>query len=367
MSTRAEATARNQTLINSFTATQEGFTRTAKASAFAAAQRATNDMNSIRNGIDVVQSQFSSRGLSQTVIDAQQRLSEKYGIPTFDVKGFISTVPLTRDVDLSINVGTGALTQSAFRRSIEVLTKSAQGQFDPTGTINTAIFAPIQEFIDDILGSASLADLTPEELEKIASIDRSIANWRNQLARTAKRPDLRRSITLAINKLIAEKNAILTQSKLLTRFTEEVEKVTASLQALIIADNFTIELRAEAEQLFTRTNLLLNEIAKRSVKVPRDALIDLGQKTRILRQRFAEPIIKQQDKVNNDINLLESFLGLGAILAGPFEFLASAFESAFNPTTEQIIEREIKTAQANLQAIKAFKEMGLIPTSGGTK
>ena len=37
---------------------------------------------------------------------AQQALSEKYGIPTFNVKGFLSTVPQTRPVsDINVNSG----------------------------------------------------------------------------------------------------------------------------------------------------------------------------------------------------------------------------------------------------------------------
>ena len=39
---------------------------------------------------------------------AQQALSEKYGIATFDLQGKVSTIPLTRPLNTSINVGTGS-------------------------------------------------------------------------------------------------------------------------------------------------------------------------------------------------------------------------------------------------------------------
>ena len=39
---------------------------------------------------------------------AQQALSEKYGIATFDIKGNVSSIPLTRPLNTSINVGTGS-------------------------------------------------------------------------------------------------------------------------------------------------------------------------------------------------------------------------------------------------------------------
>lgn len=44
--------------------------------------------------------------ISEAVRKLQQALSEKYGIPTFDLKGNISTVPQTRPAS-GINVGTG--------------------------------------------------------------------------------------------------------------------------------------------------------------------------------------------------------------------------------------------------------------------
>ena len=44
--------------------------------------------------------------LSEAVIKAQQKLSEKFGIPTFGLKGEISTVPTTKLIG-PINVGVG--------------------------------------------------------------------------------------------------------------------------------------------------------------------------------------------------------------------------------------------------------------------
>ena len=47
--------------------------------------------------------------LSEATIKAQQALSEKFGIPTFNLTGGISTVPVTRTLS-TINVGTGMFT-----------------------------------------------------------------------------------------------------------------------------------------------------------------------------------------------------------------------------------------------------------------
>ena len=46
--------------------------------------------------------------LSAAVIKMQQQLSEKFGIPTFDLKGKVSTIPLTRPLNTDINVNTGS-------------------------------------------------------------------------------------------------------------------------------------------------------------------------------------------------------------------------------------------------------------------
>lgn len=46
--------------------------------------------------------------LSAGVIRMQQELSEKFGIPTFDLSGKVSTIPQTRPLNTSINVNTGS-------------------------------------------------------------------------------------------------------------------------------------------------------------------------------------------------------------------------------------------------------------------
>ena len=46
-------------------------------------------------------------GLHPSVIAAQQALSEKYGIATFDLQGKVNTIPLTRSFS-GINFGTGS-------------------------------------------------------------------------------------------------------------------------------------------------------------------------------------------------------------------------------------------------------------------
>lgn len=46
--------------------------------------------------------------LSAATIAAQQALSEKYGVATFNLQGQVNTIPITRPYNTSINIGSGS-------------------------------------------------------------------------------------------------------------------------------------------------------------------------------------------------------------------------------------------------------------------
>ena len=52
--------------------------------------------------------QYNINSLGDPAIKAAQALSEKFGIATFDLKGKVNTIPLTRPYDPRINIGTGS-------------------------------------------------------------------------------------------------------------------------------------------------------------------------------------------------------------------------------------------------------------------
>ena len=58
----------------------------------------------------------NARTLPRSVVAAQQALSEKFGIPTFDIQGKVSTIPRTVPLNTMINVGVGStgLQQNVF-------------------------------------------------------------------------------------------------------------------------------------------------------------------------------------------------------------------------------------------------------------
>ena len=75
--------------------------------------------------------------LSAAVIKMQQTLSEKFGIPTFDLTGKVSTIPLTRPLNTDINVNTGStgLSVKAFNDLLKKFTPTEA--LIPTKTVFT--------------------------------------------------------------------------------------------------------------------------------------------------------------------------------------------------------------------------------------
>lgn len=73
--------------------------------------------------------------LGDAAIKAAQALSEKFGIPTFNLYGGIQTVPTTRPSDPTINVGSGStgLSIQSFNALISAL--SPQQALVPTRTV----------------------------------------------------------------------------------------------------------------------------------------------------------------------------------------------------------------------------------------
>ncbi len=76
--------------------------------------------------------------LSAATLKAQQALSEKFGIATFTTTGQVSTIPQTRPLDVSINVGSGStgLSSSVLNQFLAKI--SPQTAIIPTQTVVTS-------------------------------------------------------------------------------------------------------------------------------------------------------------------------------------------------------------------------------------
>ena len=75
--------------------------------------------------------------IGDAALKAAQALSEKFGIATFDLKGKVNTIPLTRPYDTRINIGTGStgLTSQSLNEYLAKL--SPPKALVPTRTIVT--------------------------------------------------------------------------------------------------------------------------------------------------------------------------------------------------------------------------------------
>ena len=89
-----------------------------------ASQNILSAYNSYKANSTVKSTPTKTPTLSNIVIKMQQALSEKFGIPTFDLQGKVSTLPTTRPLNTDINVNTGStgLTVSAFNDLLKKFT-----------------------------------------------------------------------------------------------------------------------------------------------------------------------------------------------------------------------------------------------------
>lgn len=104
--------------------------------------------------------------MSQKAIKAQQDLSNKFGIPTFNKSGGISTVPTSGKINTKINVGLGSFkTTSSLNRAVQAKISSqtaSKKPIDNKKTISTpaskpsSVFTPTQPKIPAILSKATI-------------------------------------------------------------------------------------------------------------------------------------------------------------------------------------------------------------------
>ena len=79
--------------------------------------------------------------LSAGTIKAQQALSEKFGIPTFNLTGGLSTVPTTRPVS-AINVGVGGFFNETSATLTAKINNAVTTLRSVGGNIGSTIFTP---------------------------------------------------------------------------------------------------------------------------------------------------------------------------------------------------------------------------------
>lgn len=318
----------------------------------AAAQTQPKTPKAISTKINIVQTALSNRNVSDALKRAQQALSEKYGIPTFDPQGFISTVPTTRPIDTSINVGTGALTQSAFSESVRILTEQAQ---IPTASSGGGIVDFIGKSINDFFDSVfkTTPENLPDEIKaKLADIDneilvnnRAIQGISEKYSDALNRFNNAKSVDMyqdtlriiasesaqyntAISRLLKQKDDILLKYKIDTEINSKISQMIADLEALRTIPNMTAEIKAQIKEKLSESSALIERILLENLDVSKDLLKSLQSKMSVLAEKYNEQITVIHDDMKNNIDvgkeLLEFFGGVSKTISDlAFDFVDS--------------------------------------------
>ena len=337
MSARERATRRNQIKINAVVADFK-----ARKERQAAARKS--------------QVSFSSSGLGAKTIAAQQRLSEQFGIPTFDVEGNISTLPQTRAIDNSINVGTGRFSRQTFNQSIENLLGITQDNFAP--------IAPLVGFTQtssDILFTSYFTckppkNLTQSDVDNKNDIRRQLESAKEQLRIVRSRParsrtdkSARVSLPSKISRLRQKVQFFDCQSNSQVRAKAKLDEDVIILEKLIMKDPLTDEIKVRIKDAAEQVNVTLTNIAKFGVKITTQALLEVGEVMNAAKNRLRQ---KVETEIDNSINIsdgiIDFFKPATDIIGGGLSIVVESLMELFTLTPEKVLEKyqiEIEGAQ----------------------
>ena len=343
-------------------------------------------------GTNIVQSTLGKSGLGAKAIAAAQALSEKFGIVTFDVEGNIATVPETRDIDPTIFVGTGRFTDSAFKKSIQVL----QGKSDPIATfgdtVNETILKPIIKGFTDLFGSRNIADLPEEQQIRVKDIDTMLEMLKAQLKpvppckyvedRSFYLSGLRqsrghedcseKSAAVAFNETIhaqidileSEREGIFKFYVVLAGFEKKVIDQAEILTRLVKENPLTATLKAEIGAEIQTASALLQEIISKQIEVSNEDMKRLQLAMNAGAARMSEQVSGSANVLDQlGTNLVNNITGvggllddLGGIIDAITKGIASSFDKIFNPSVEDILEKQKKMHEYQITEYAKFIE-----------
>lgn len=311
--------------------------------------------------INTVQTTLANAGLGERTKKAQQELSDKYGIPTFDVKGFISTVPASGEINKDINVGTGALTPSAFQKSLEVLIRNQQqsGGSGGAGAL-AAITAPITTLIDILLPKTDYSDLTDDQKKQIATLDAEIAKWTAEAERLGTEASRNAGIYQQFLDAVAKrneftnaKNTILQKYRAANQIIKEIQEVQKKLLDLAKVTDITQQLKDDIQTTQQDASALIEKVLREGLEVPKSVITELNKAQLAANAKFKEEIKEAQKDTKENVDVIGGFLN-------QFNAFFNALNAIFNPPVEVMVEQQLKQGRAMKIAIQKAKSEGLI-------
>lgn len=303
--------------------------------------------NSVKNQVNTVQTQLESKGLGAATIKAQQELAEKFGIVTFDTTGAISTIPLTREIDTSIDVGTGKYTSQAFYDSVRVIKSQLTPPPEQVDFFSSYIAQPIEKFINDLFGVVSYEDLPPElqaqvdELQAKADTERRI---HESLRNDYNHYELYRGY-------LAQIDAIYKQFSVDTKVKDEVLNMTAKINELLKVPYFTPQLKTEATNEIKQASALLEKLITSGAEITQSLVNELTFGVQSLAFKLSEPTQQPASDLILDLGKI------GEDLLGGAQQTFTDLGKFFFPETDQIVEQIKREIEAQMKLIPYLRSL----------
>lgn len=289
-----------------------------------AAQTRIKTTASIKPKIDTVQTKLSNDSrIGEATRKAQQALSEKYGIPTFDTQGFISTIPTTRPIDVNINVGTGAFTETAFQKSITSLINQTQSNTNPISNFVNTITNGINSIIDTIMPKLDLSDLTEEQQQKVKDIDEQIKQLNidfrdhQEGASRGNFADIVQGnkITSKIDELERSKTELLRRYRVSNELLKEINLQIEKLETLSQTQVVTKEIKDTVNREVQRASELIEQKLREQADIKKEVITRL-QTAMLDSIKLLKVVIKEEqdevkEKIKTDFDLWKTLSNLG--------------------------------------------------------
>lgn len=278
--------------------------------ATAAAQRKVSTSASIKPKVDTLQTKLSNDNrIGDATRKAQQALSEKYGIPTFDTQGFISTVPQTRPIDTNINVGTGAFTKDAFNRSISYLTSQVQQNISGGGAgfIDT-IGGAITSIIDTLFPKQDLSDLTEEQKakikdfdDKIAALTRDLEHHRRNLAGGLDSTFAYQEVRQKIEELERGKTELLRRYRMSNTLLKSINEQIDLLNKLAKTEIVTKAIKDEVSRELQNASALIEQKLQQNLEISKEVITNLNKSMLAAADILKVTVKEEQEEVREQI------------------------------------------------------------------
>lgn len=289
-----------------------------------AAQARVSSTTTLTTKVDTLQTKLSNdNSIGAKTKAAQQALSEKYGIPTFDTKGFISTVPTTRPLDTSINVGTGALTANAYNQSLTYLIQQAQAPINGgVGGFIDTIGRGISGVIDYFFPKTDVSDLTDEQKAKIKDFDTQIESLTKQREAFLAQAGLNSeyairagNLSQKIDELEKGKNDVLRRYRLSNELLKEIKSQIEVLTNLSKTGVVTAALKTTIDEEIQKASALIETKLRENLDITQETITQL-QKAMLAAIEIKKIPIKEeqeqiQQKIQDDFDLWKTIQNMG--------------------------------------------------------